>query len=92
MKRYSVLPNHDGFIVGLYEAEEGEYVKYEYAKQLEAERNSAFDAIAKLTTERDRYREALELAYDMLINPKHMEYSAMLEAYRKINEIVESEK
>ena len=57
--------------------------------RLEAERNSAFDAIAKLTTERDRYREVLELAYDMLMNPRHMEYSAMLEAYKKIKEALD---
>jgi hypothetical protein len=35
-------------------------------KQIEVERNSAFDAIAKLTVERDRYREALETVKDVL--------------------------
>jgi hypothetical protein len=91
MKRYCIYSTTDGNTFADEDAD-GEYVKYEYAKQLEAERNSAFDAIAKLTTERDRYRDALELAYEILMNPKPLDYDYMLEAYRKINEIVESEK
>jgi hypothetical protein len=72
MKRYSVLPNHDGFIVGLYENEEGEYVKYSDIEQLIENLENCrsamkynFDKLteanSQLIQERNRYRDALNV-------------------------------
>jgi len=91
MKRYCIYSTTDGNTFADEDAE-GEYVKYEYAKQLEAERNSAFDAIAKLTTERDRYREALELIVENYKAMSAWDNKLIIPNLRIANEALEGEK
>ncbi len=99
MKRYIVLPNHDGFVVGLYEDADGEYVKYEDVEQLIAERDEFAKEIQHLSlrmsdilTERDRYREALELIVENYKAMSAWDNKLIIPNLRIANEALEGEK